>query len=52
MRHSSRFYGPVPLTAAVCSLPEIQQMVDDLFEVNEAHLPPQFAKKQVVMAVK
>ena len=34
-----------PLTAAVLSLAEIQQMVDKLFTVNEQHLPPQFAKQ-------
>jgi alpha-galactosidase len=33
-----------PLSAAVLSLAEIQQMVDDLFAVNEPYLP-QFAKK-------
>jgi alpha-galactosidase len=32
-----------PLSAAVLSLHEIQQMVDELFAVNEAYLPPQFA---------
>ena len=41
-----------PLTAAVLSLAEIQQMVDDLFEVNEAYLPAPFATQQVAMAVK
>lgn len=33
-----------PLSAAVLSLAEIQQMVNELFEVNEAHLPAPFAK--------
>ena len=32
-----------PLSAAVCSLAEIQSMVDDLFAVNEAYLAPAFA---------
>jgi alpha-galactosidase len=41
-----------PLSAAVLSLAEIQQMVDDLFEVNEPYLPPQFANRAVAMAVK
>jgi alpha-galactosidase len=31
-----------PLSAAVLSLEEIQKMVDELFAVNEEHLPPQF----------
>jgi alpha-galactosidase len=31
-----------PLSAAVLSLEEIQKMVDELFAVNETHLPPQF----------
>jgi len=41
-----------PLSAAVLSLAEIQQMVDELFEVNEPYLPPQFAKAPVAVAVK
>ncbi len=41
-----------PLSAAVLSLAEIQQMVNDLFEVNESYLPPAFEKKPVAMAVK
>ena len=32
-----------PLSAAVCSLAEIQSMVDELFAVNEPYLTPQFA---------
>ena len=32
-----------PLSAAVCSLREIQSMVDELFAVNEAYLMPAFA---------
>jgi len=31
-----------PLSAAVCSLAEIQSMVDDLFAVNEPYLAPAF----------
>ena len=31
-----------PLSAAVLSLYEIQQMVDELFAVNAPYLPPQF----------
>lgn len=31
-----------PLSAAVLSLQEIQQMVDELFAVNKPYLPPQF----------
>ena len=32
-----------PLSAAVCSLHEIQAMCDELFEVNEAYLRPAVA---------
>lgn len=39
-----------PLSAAVLSLAEIQQMVDELFAVNEPHLPPQFAQKRMPVA--
>ena len=39
-----------PLSAAVLSLKEIQQMVDELFEKNEAYLPPQFHTKQFAVA--
>ena len=28
-----------PLTAAVCSLAEIRQMVDEMFEANRDYLP-------------
>ncbi len=34
-----------PLTAAVLSLAEIQNMVDDLFEANKAYLPAFYPKK-------
>lgn len=34
-----------PLSAAVLSLAEIQEMVDELFAVNEAYLPPQFTAR-------
>ena len=38
-----------PLSAAVLSLAEIQQMVDELFAVNEPYLPEVFGAKQAVL---
>ncbi|MEZ4656666.1 MAG: alpha-galactosidase [Caldilineaceae bacterium] len=39
-----------PLSAAVLSLAEIRQMVDELFARNEDYLPAVFQKKQFAMA--
>lgn len=39
-----------PLSAAVLSLAEIQSMVDELFDVNQDYLPPQFSKRHFVTA--
>ena len=39
-----------PLTAAVLSLAEIEQMVNELFAQNEDYLPPQFASRQFAIA--
>ncbi|MEM7130984.1 MAG: alpha-galactosidase [Chloroflexota bacterium] len=39
-----------PLTAAVLSLREIQDMVDELFHVNEEYLPEVFTTKQFAAA--